>query len=265
MLYIKKLIRYSFNLIGLQIERKVRYNSYGLNLNIGAGNYLLTGFKSLDFYSQHYYQSRKGFDSNRINYNILLDYIPYGDETVDCIYVSHVIEHLPDWAVLKLFKESFRVIKAGGVLRISTPDSKFLFNVSQFDNDYWKWRLQSKRVSKLNASSTQNDFLIEELATPKSYYYSNNIPKQVIDSERLKGSDYLDTMDLLKKNLDFRPQFPGDHINQWDFDKVSTLGYDIGFNQCIESKFQGSVHQNLQRKDIELTAPQMSLYVDLVK
>lgn len=265
MLNIKKSIRYSFNLIGLQIERKVRYNSHGLNLNIGAGNYLLTGFKSLDFYSQHYYQSRKDFDSNRINYNILLDDIPYDDETVDCIYVSHVVEHLPDWAVLKLFKESFRVLKAGGVLRISTPDSKFLFNVSQFNNDYWKWRLQSKRDSKLNGYSSQNDFLIEELATPKSYYYSNNIPEQVIDSERLRGSDYADTIEAAQKNLDFRPKFPGDHINQWDFDKVSTLAFDIGFNYCIESKYQGSVHQNLQRKDIDLTYPQLSLYVDLVK
>lgn len=260
---IKKLIRYSLNLIGLQVVHKNTYKRHGLNLNIGAGNYLLAGFKSLDFYSQHYYQSKKDFNSNRINYNILIDDIPYNAQTVDCIYVSHVIEHLPDWAVLKLFEESFRVLRAGGVLRISTPDSRFLYNVSQFDNDYWRWLRDSdiKRNSRFN----QIDFLIHMLSTPKHKYYVNNLSSLVLNSDSIKGIDYSTTIDLLKKDLDFRPQYPGDHINQWDFEKIKQLAKNICFNYCIESKYQGSIHQNLQGKDIDLTEPQMSLYVDFVK
>jgi SAM-dependent methyltransferase len=262
---IKRKVRKFFNTLGYEINRIKPVERSGLNLNIGAGNYEINGFKSLDFYSPHYYPVKHKFNSNRINYNIITDAIPFESNTIDSIYVSHVIEHLPDHAVEKLFSESYRVLKPGGVLRISTPDSKFLFNVSTFNNDYWLWRLSNKRNSLLNESSAQLDFLIEELATPKSKHYLNHLSNSVLDSLDLEGLGYIEVLSKLKSNLEFRFEFPGEHINSHDFESIEKLLSSIGFSKTIESKYQGSIHRNLQGTDIDITGPNMSLYVDCMK
>ena len=54
----KNLIQSAFSKIGLRLVRisngKIRP---GINLNVGCGNYEISGFISVDFYSEHYYQS----------------------------------------------------------------------------------------------------------------------------------------------------------------------------------------------------------------
>lgn len=48
--------------------------------------------------------------------------IPAGDRSVECIYSSHMIEHLSPWQALAFIRECRRVLTAGGVLRLATPD-----------------------------------------------------------------------------------------------------------------------------------------------
>jgi prepilin-type processing-associated H-X9-DG protein len=47
--------------------------------------------------------------------------IPFASETVDGIYASHVLEHFYYKEVRKIFKESYRVLKPGGGLRMIVP------------------------------------------------------------------------------------------------------------------------------------------------
>ena len=63
----------------------------------------------------------------------LRDPLPFRDCTVDAFYSHHVIEHLPDPAVLKLLHEMYRCLKPGGIIRIGGPNgdaaiSKFIEN-----------------------------------------------------------------------------------------------------------------------------------------
>lgn len=44
------------------------------------------------------------------------------DSSLDLIYMSHVLEHVPRNSVLQTIKELGRVLKPGGTLRISVPD-----------------------------------------------------------------------------------------------------------------------------------------------
>ena len=47
--------------------------------------------------------------------------IPFASETVDGIYASHVLEHFYYKEVMKIFRESYRVLRPGGALRMIVP------------------------------------------------------------------------------------------------------------------------------------------------
>lgn len=52
--------------------------------------------------------------------------LPFADYSVDFIYTSHFIEHLPRYQTIKLLTECKRNLRPGGVLRICIPDVKLL-------------------------------------------------------------------------------------------------------------------------------------------
>lgn len=47
---------------------------------------------------------------------------PWKDGTVDVVYSSHTLEHLTREDGLKFLKESYRILKPGGTIRILVPD-----------------------------------------------------------------------------------------------------------------------------------------------
>lgn len=60
-------------------------------------------------------------DNKFIHHN--LEYgLPFEDESVDYIYSSHFFEHLFKDDAQKVIRESFRVLKVGGIIRIGVPD-----------------------------------------------------------------------------------------------------------------------------------------------
>lgn len=56
-----------------------------------------------------------------------LNMIP--DESLDLVYMSHVLEHVPRGKALAVITEMRRVLKADGVLRISVPDFDHIINI----------------------------------------------------------------------------------------------------------------------------------------
>lgn len=48
--------------------------------------------------------------------------LPLEDNSVDYIYCSQVLEHFERYEALKILKESFRVLRPDGVIRLSVPD-----------------------------------------------------------------------------------------------------------------------------------------------
>lgn len=51
-----------------------------------------------------------------------LGHLPYEDNTFELIYASHVIEYFDRDEVVKVLTEWKRVLKQGGILRLSVPD-----------------------------------------------------------------------------------------------------------------------------------------------
>lgn len=86
-----------------------------MKLHLGCGKNFKEGFINID----KYYQAE-----NVLNYDI--SDLPYEDSTVDEILTEHVIEHIPFKDEEKFWRESYRVLKFGGVLQTECPDMEWL-------------------------------------------------------------------------------------------------------------------------------------------
>lgn len=81
-------------------------------LNFGCGSRLSSGWQNIDFYS---------VDSRVRRVNLLAGF-PFPDNHLDAVYSNHVLEHFTRDQGLFLIKESYRVLKPNGILRIVVPD-----------------------------------------------------------------------------------------------------------------------------------------------
>lgn len=91
-------------------------------LHIGCGEINSPEFINLD--------ARPMSHVHIVSKNILnLRNIP--NESLDMVYMSHVLEHVPRNQVSETIKEMHRVLKKGGVLRVSVPDFDHIVNIYQ--------------------------------------------------------------------------------------------------------------------------------------
>jgi len=81
-------------------------------LNFGCGKRFSEQWINIDFDS----------DSPAVQRVNLLTGFPFPDDTFDAVYSSHVLEHFDRAAGSFLLRESKRVLKPGGLLRIVVPD-----------------------------------------------------------------------------------------------------------------------------------------------
>lgn len=96
-----------------------------MKLHLGCGSNILPGFVNIDF---------------RGNVDLKLDIRDlsnFGNNTIDEIYASHVIEYFDRDEVIIVLNEWKRVLKSGGILRLAVPDfSKIIqvYNSSDLDS-----------------------------------------------------------------------------------------------------------------------------------
>lgn len=67
----------------------------------------------------------KSLSENIMVYN-LAHGIPFGENSVDAVYHSHLLEHLDASVALLFLEEIFRVLIPGGIVRIVVPDFELL-------------------------------------------------------------------------------------------------------------------------------------------
>lgn len=88
--------------------------------------------------------------------------LPFKNNSVDCIYSSHTLEHLYFDDAKKLLNECFRVLKPGGLIRVVVPDLKayaneYLSEKKLEPNDFWESKadkfLDQVRLRPRNFSS----------------------------------------------------------------------------------------------------------------
>ena len=102
-----------------------------MKLHLGCGNYHIPGWINCDIYPP----ADKYFD--------IVQPMPFEDNSVDFIYSEHFLEHISVKEAKEFLLECVRILKVGGILRLSTPDLDVLVmdyvnkKLDRWDADKW--------------------------------------------------------------------------------------------------------------------------------
>ncbi|SHN72988.1 class I SAM-dependent methyltransferase [Desulfovibrio litoralis] len=102
---------------------------YLLKLHLGCGTVYHKGWINIDNNSDN--------NINELDLHWDLRYkLPFPDNSVDFVFHEHFLEHLTVQEALSSLKDTLRVLKPGGVLRVAMPDLRQA--VSDYLNPVWK-------------------------------------------------------------------------------------------------------------------------------
>jgi len=110
--------------------------------------------------------------------------LPFKDKTIKYIYSSHFIEHLTNDELARHFKESFRILKSGGIYRMCVPDFLTLINAYISKDSQWIKTVKEKIFLNFDYISSNlvsyGDYLDHFLHEEGSH-------KVFLDYERIKN------------------------------------------------------------------------------
>lgn len=97
-------------------------------LHVGCGNIVVKNWLNLTYEKREKYGKIRNVNGFLwLNYNVTKK-LPFDDHSIQYIAGSHFIEHLDLNEGIDFFKEAFRVMKKGGVIRVSCPDMEIYVN-----------------------------------------------------------------------------------------------------------------------------------------
>ena len=142
--------------------------------------------------------------------------LPLEPNTMDFVYCSEVIEHYPMFEARHVIQEANRILKKGGVFRITTPDVKKicrgyvegLLTCREF-NEFFFWHSQDRRPRKLERLGE----LIYSTNPHMFLYDLGSIQRILLDSgfsmvrEYSMGVGTVPDLNKLEENMDKRRRF----------------------------------------------------------
>ncbi len=104
-----------------QLKKEIKSHAID-QLHVGCGHVLLPDWLNIRYEVREEYGRLKKIKGGwLLNYNLLKSW-PIEDDSINYIAGSHFIEHLDLNHGIQFLKESFRVMKKGGAIRLSCPD-----------------------------------------------------------------------------------------------------------------------------------------------
>ena len=222
-------------------------------LNIGAGTmWRHRKIASLDYSSK----SEISHDLNK------KDKLPFSDNRFLGIYSSHCLEQLTQSQVKWYLVDFKRILKDGGVLRITLPDIDLYFDA--YDNKdlaFFNWIR--------NKGAYSNDswlrLLVRSFAEPVVDKFSDD---QIYDLyKKLSRNDFLDFFSAeVDAIMDGRFSQCNAHKSWWSPKKMSMALMEAGFSQ-VKIQERRSSSCILFGRDTRLNnnGPHMSLYIEAIK
>jgi len=218
-------------------------------INIGAGLWYVNGWKNLD-HSGRWYRYPMGIVDFEHDLTKLVR-MPFADRSVDLFYSEHVFEHLTDQCCRHAFAEIRRSLKPGGGFRIVLPDADLLYaKYRDRDAEFFRERMQGREASLIEA------FLILVAH-----------PRTPIDEEAFEEDfSSLPKTEFLNKytgRMQYDYTRAGEHINWFNYDKLSAMLREAGFSTIRRSEPQSSAFGEIRGDKFD-TRPTYSIHVDAV-
>ena len=221
-------------------------------LNVGGGEFLRSNWRVLDYVSDHYQ-----YEQSLIDYNVnLFDRGKWSipEASVDLVYSSHCFEHIDDDSALVAFSEIYRILKKGGIFRLTTPDIDLAYSAyGRGDMDFFK------------------DYDMPTLQERFMTFFCPCLEVDIDYTQMEKDYNVMEKVDFLNKYTSFKIDLEnhhfGAHISWWNSEKVRRMAVRSGFdvNNVMLSGYRQSITSEMRNAEFDITNPHLSLYVEMVK
>jgi len=205
--------------------------------------------------------------------------LPIENCTAEIAYSSHTVEHITDDAAQNMFEEAHRVLKPGGLLRITTPNIALEYAAyRRNDRSYFYWIDTYSKPGQyehiynrpLNEASIQQVFL-SHFASQLSELHPGEGDVRFSDAEIDEVISSMGLADALnfftsRCSLDIQKQYSGNHINWWSEAKMARMLNLAGFEKVYCSGYGQSFSPVLRNTSyFDRTHPKISLYMEAIK
>jgi SAM-dependent methyltransferase len=199
--------------------------------------------------------------------------LPFENDTLDGVHLSHLIEHISEEAGATIFKEIYRCLKPGGYCRLSTPDMDLLLDRYQLGD--WRFFLQAngipilKRIIKGDLSP--ESLLIHNRLLGWFASYSARldtaggptVERQLME-EKLKSLSKYEFRDWCVSLLEANRVYA--HIHLYNYQELHTALEKAGFQNIRRVAYGESTCQAMLNPPIDVSRHQTySLYVEAIK
>lgn len=292
----KNLVKRSFESVGLEVKRTqaplttldTYVRLYGEEAvrnrrfyNFGAGGFRHEAWTNVDNPSEHY---RHNFEDNP---HVLphdfesSERLRIDSESAQLAYTSHCIEHLRDDSVLRLFGEAHRILRPGGIFRVTAPDIDLCYRAyKNGDRHFFYWfepltkdpeaaRKELLILPPTGPSPAQ--MFLFTIASSVSELHADGAPERISDREleRMVEAHGLErALDEVcaKCPADVQRKHPWNHINWWTKSKTLTFLKNAGFEDVYVSAYGQSMAPVLRdTKYFDSTQPGVTFYVEARK
>lgn len=245
--------------------------------NIGAGSFKHPIWTNVDHKSDWYRAQQGSF----IEWDLLSDEsIPVVDDSAELVYSSHTIEHIPDDRVRNLIAEAFRILKPGGVIRLTAPDAELahrayvrddrhFFLAAADSSDCESLSARALRLPRSEASIHQ--LFLYSIASGRSTLHSDGADVQFGDDEvdrlfaELSLTEALDHC-VADYPISIQRAYPGNHMNWFTVSKITAMLSEHPFSSVFASGYGQSTAEVMRdTTHFDSTVPSMSFYVEAVK
>ena len=233
-------------------------------VNLGAGTFYHPFWHNVDMPNTFYKHQQ---DKIHLSHDFSsLDKFPFETESVEIFYTSHVIEHLTDEAVVNMFKEAYRSLSKGGIIRITCPDMQLQYEAySGNDPHFW---------TNLSPWGRHNHELahrfVENFASclcNKERFPNIFLSKEEIDIclKSMPMNEFFDSI-ISKIPARMNSDYPEGHINWFTMEKLIYLLRSAGFNSIFRSGYLQSRKASMREPRLfDGTCPELSLYIEAIK